>query len=167
MLEAYQSHIQFNDPTYDGYRAANALRALAKLNLPKVQELVSNALRGEEKIRNATVFHMQGSEEWAWVVPMVANLTTSLNRQHAITVLSQIDTLEAWHVIEDWAKSDDVNVSKIAQKRLEERVDRPRTPEKRLALAKKLFAGEIRPDDLIETSTHHVWTENGYVPAGE
>ena len=98
--------------------------------------------------------HYPQLHRWTSFISQIENAATRLA---AIPVLDQIDTPESSEILEDWTLSADSAVKRDAERALANYRERSRR-------AKKLLAGEIKPDDLLAGQTAYVWNGQNYVP---
>lgn len=100
-----------------------------------------------------------------WLVPMIAELTTTRERMAAITLLSRIDTPEAYALAEKWTTDPESPLAQAAAEQVKIRDQRATQAQEQLAQRADLLAGRIKPDDLLAATTPYTWNGVEYIPA--
>jgi hypothetical protein len=157
----------YESPRGSGYETIAMAHALVRTDTPVVRELIREKWNADAKARTRLIRRLVVAD-WRqpnmdWLVPMIGELTDTLDRLTAVKLLSQIDTPDAYALAEKLAVDPDVNIIKAAAEQLKIRDERAARKQKQLARAAELLAGRIKPDDLLPASTAYTWNGTEYV----
>jgi len=101
-----------------------------------------------------------------WLVPLIAQLPLD-EKYEAVGILDNINTDEAWALLEEWADGDNEKLARQAKWYLDKRAKETKSTKPPEGKGADLIAGRIKPDDLLPAATAYVWTDKGYVPEKE
>jgi hypothetical protein len=164
IVESYEWYIGSRGP---GYWSTTMTHALVKTDSPVIREALTEEWnRGKE--RTSLIKHLR-SGDWRsphmnWLVPMIAELTHQQQRLVAAELLSKIDTGDAYALAEAWSRDADTHVARKAREQLAIRDSRAADRRERVARARALIAGEMKPDDLLPPPSPYTWKDGRYVP---
>jgi len=102
----------------------------------------------------------------AWLVPLIRDLPDS-EKPDAVGIIANINTDEAWALLEEWAEGDNEKLAGRAKWRLDKREKETKNTDVPADKGAGLIAGKIKPDDLLAGDTAYVWTDNGYIAERE
>jgi hypothetical protein len=156
----------YQSPQGPGYWSTAVTYALVRTDTPAVRDLIAEKWNEGSKNRLRMIDHLN-SGDWCqanmnWLVPMIAELTAKPERRVAVTLLSRIDTPEAYELAEKWATDSESVVSQAAIEQLEIRDQRAARKQMQLAQADELLTDRIKPDDLLPASTPYTWNGTEY-----
>ena len=98
----------------------------------------------------------------AWLVPLIAELPDS-EKLDAVGIIDNIETDEAWALLEEWVDGDNEKLARQAKWYLDKRAKETKNLNPLTGKGAELIAGKIKPDDLLTGATPYVWTDKGYV----
>ena len=158
----------YESPRGPGYWSTSVTYALVRTDTEAVRELIKEKWNQDAKTRLRMIRHLS-SGDWRqanmnWLVPMIAKLSSRIERGAAVTLLSRIDTPDAYALAETWATDPDADLAKAATEQLQIRDQRAAQQQQQLARAADLIVGRIKPDDLLPSPTAYVWNGTKYAP---
>ena len=98
----------------------------------------------------------------AWLVPLIRGLSES-EKLDAVGIVDNIDTSDAWALLEEWADGDNEKLARQAKWYLDKRAKETKSITPSADKGADLIAGKIKPDDLLAGALAYVWTDKGYL----
>jgi len=113
------------------------------------------------------VQRIDNAPKWAWLVPALAKLSDAdkAMQKSAVELLGKIGTDAAWDVLKAWPSESPVE--DVVKQLLAKRKIALQENAQRIEQARRLIAGEMKPDDLLPASIPFTWTKSGYQLANE
>ncbi len=169
LIESYNWLAEKPDVKHYGNHA-EVTWALVNANSDRIRKFLEGKWNESSESRSKLIKILR-SAGWtkphmAWLVPLIAELPES-EKLNAVGIVDNIDTSDAWALLEEWAGGDNEELARQAKWYLDKRAEETKNVTPSAGKGADLIAGKIRPDDLLAGAAAYVWTDKGYVSEKE
>ena len=169
IIESYNWLAEKPDVKHYGNHS-EVTRALLNANSDRIRKFMEGKWSESPEARGKLVkiFRSAGwtKPHMAWLVPLIRDLSDS-ERPDAVGIIDNINTDDAWALLEEWADGDNEELVRRAKWRLDKRAKETKNIKPSAGKGADLIAGKIKPDDLLPGAAAYVWTDKGYVSEKE
>ena len=169
LIESYNWLVEKPDVKHYGNHA-EVTRALVNANSDRIRKFLEGKWSESPESRGKLSKILRSSgwtkPHMAWLVPLIAQLPPD-EKYEAAGILDNVNTDDAWALLEEWADGDNEKLVRQAKWFLDRHAKETKNLNPLTGKGADLIAGKIKPDDLLAGAAAYVWTDKGYVSEKE